>query len=106
MSCERRTAIFFFQFFTLCFISNVYKQRFSDFRAEWKKVKSQAEPSRAQHPSARAMARASSARTHHYLLVYVVKDLPMAVLVMSKRQMKTSRTVAVAWLISIYDNNV
>ena len=40
------------------------------FRAEVKKVTSRAEPSRAEpsqaeNPSARAMARASSARTHH-----------------------------------------
>ena len=40
------------------------------------------------------------------LLFYIAKDLPMVVLVMSKRQMKTSRTIAVAWLVSIYDNNV
>ena len=43
--------------------------RFSDFRAE-KKVRadskrSRAEPSRAENPSARATAQASSARGHH-----------------------------------------
>ena len=38
------------------------------FRAEGKKVTSQAEPSRAENPSARPVARASLARTHHYCL--------------------------------------
>ena len=37
----------------------------SQFRAEVKKVTSRAEPSLAENPSARAMACASLARTHH-----------------------------------------
>ena len=36
------------------------------------------------------------------LLFYIAKDLPMVVLVMSKRQMRRSRTIAIAWLIPIY----
>ena len=45
------------------------KCQFSDFRAE-KKIRadgkrSRAKPSRAENTSAQAMARASSARTHH-----------------------------------------
>ena len=39
------------------------------FRAEVKKV-----TSRAENPSARAMARASSARTHHYYLGKKLKE--------------------------------
>ena len=34
--------------------------------------RSRAEPSRAENPSARAMARASSARAHHYYLGIVI----------------------------------
>ena len=38
------------------------------FGFELSEKRSRAEPSRAENPSARALARASSARTHHYNL--------------------------------------
>ena len=40
-----------------------------DFKLKWKRPR--AEPSWAENPSVRAMARASSARTHHYKLPYL-----------------------------------
>ena len=49
---------------------NKKKARFRPiFDFELKGKRSRAEPSRAENPSARAMARASSARTHHYYIV-------------------------------------
>ena len=47
-------------------ISARFKQIF-DFELNGKR--SRADPSRAENPSARAMARASSARAHHYQVV-------------------------------------
>ena len=58
------------------FLSGQQKWQLSGFRAE--KIESELkqkghEPSRAENPSARAMARASSARAHHYKLTFKIK---------------------------------
>ena len=47
------------------------------FDFELKGKRSRAEPSQAENPSARALARASSARTHHYHLeiIFVESDM-------------------------------
>ena len=62
------------------------------FDFELKGKRSRAEPSQAENPSARALARASSARTHHYYLVTILKILPKMIARMMVVNMQRTRT--------------